>query len=243
MARSDTGLVKVEKSEFDRRVFGCPVHRLTIDSAVDRTTLPELPAGWCFARTPVLPENAAALTEAGFRLITIRSTMGQATGNGQQRRELPEEIVVRQWTPGSPSVADSDFAWLTEVIGATSRYYKDPEIPRDIARRVFDTWLRNSLHEGYADAVFLACKEQQVVGWLSVRLTGADASIDLMGIREDHQRQGLGSALFAAADAWAGGRATDWIVATEAENLPAVRFYLREGFRPDAIELVYHRRG
>lgn len=82
-----------------------------------------------------------------------------------------------------------------------------------------------------------AQQDGTILGVLTYELT--DDEMYVISIHADSQHQGIGSGLMEAAVALANGRKRIWLTTTN-DNLDAIRFYQRRGFRiidvrPDAV--------
>jgi ribosomal protein S18 acetylase RimI-like enzyme len=83
----------------------------------------------------------------------------------------------------------------------------------------------------------IAERDGAILGVLTYELT--DDEMYVISIHADSQHQGIGSGLMEAAVALARGRDRIWLTTTN-DNLDAIRFYQRRGFRlievrPDAV--------
>lgn len=108
-----------------------------------------------------------------------------------------------------------------------SRFYNDPFFTSDEADRLYQAWIRNSLHDKdiqtfvVAGKGFITCK----------RLSERKGDIPLVGVMPDEQGKGVGRSLISRALDWfkvAGIRTVT--VRTQANNTRAMNFYKEMGF-------------
>ena len=98
------------------------------------------------------------------------------------------------------------------------------------------------------DAVLVACRGTLIVGVVSIHVTplfhapGHLARITALSIREGHKRQGVGTALMAAAEHWSWTSGASRVDLTSGNHRPeAHRFYESLGYGTDSRRFVKHR--
>lgn len=231
-------------SQFDSEIFGHRVAKLYIDDQYQEQLLEkkitDLNAHIWFAFTKAVPGCITFLERRNFTLIGIRSLYTCDRTNIKLPQKLNSSVRVVRLDALKPPVLKS-FDSLVTTIAKTSRYFKDPRIPTHKALEVYQQWFKNSLFEGYADMIFVAYDKDTPIGWLSLKIKGEVAIIDLIGILEDYQRRGVGKKLMSEAFKQAGNRVKSFEVTTEGENIGAIRFYSQLGFMLESVELVYHK--
>jgi ribosomal protein S18 acetylase RimI-like enzyme len=187
--------------------------------------------------------NIALVQNLGFRLISVRQTYERDLAP-EGDVPMPAGFEVRLAQPGE-SLAPAPLRSLAEIIGLSSRYFKDPGIPRARSQALYEAWLANSL-AGYAAAVVLGKQGDDVLGIHTLRIGQGVGVVDLIGVDSRAQGSGLGSALllYGLRECARRGVARARVV-TEGENVGASRFYQRHGFLLCSTELVWHwhRRG
>jgi ribosomal protein S18 acetylase RimI-like enzyme len=241
------------QDEFDSRMLGRSVYKLWVRQEVTHPIeLEGLYAGkpvdvvFCF--TAFSASNIAAMQKLSFKLVSIRNTYdlsidsnGDANANSPGM-QIPDDVVLLRSSQGIPHLHPADMTCLAEVIGATSRYFKDADIPRDLSLRLYETWLDNSLNRGYADEVILAMKGEALIGIHTLRIRNGVGNVDLIGVHPSYQGGGLGRALLQEGIRFFRERQLRAVhVVTEGENVSASRFYQRNGFLLRSIELVWHK--
>jgi ribosomal protein S18 acetylase RimI-like enzyme len=119
-----------------------------------------------------------------------------------------------------------------------NRYMMDPQLPDREARESRMIWVENSFR-GRAEAVYVACIDEQITGFLILRKTSNENGhkiglIDLIAIDPAFTKQGLGMALVQQSLHHYFESAQFIDVGTQANNVAAISLYLKMGFK-------YHR--
>ena len=104
-----------------------------------------------------------------------------------------------------------------------------------------DAWSEQTVRATLARGRVLVVEDEVLVGYVVMR--GADDMADLerIGVRRDHQRAGLASALLDAALRDAGPDRV--LLEVRADNQPALAFYARAGFAEIDRRRRYYRDG
>ncbi len=125
-----------------------------------------------------------------------------------------------------------------------SRFYHDPHFTTAQCSALYQTWIRRSCVDNYADAVWIAELDGHVVGYVTCDLDqqAKDGSIGLVGIAEQARGQKVGEQLVNRALLWFAeqGMATVSVV-TQGSNIPAQRLYQKCGFATRSLQLWYHK--
>jgi len=125
-----------------------------------------------------------------------------------------------------------------------SHYYTDPHISFELAEKVYEEWIRNSLR-GYADFIIVARHKGTVLGYVTCKLKKIyDKTlgiIDLIAVRKDQRGKGIGSRLIDAALVRLANKTQTIYVATQAQNISALRLYEKKGFRIISSEATLHK--
>ena len=230
----------VRRLEWDSEFFGFPIgegHPVTCDdvAAVDAWAADER-LRCVYLCVPA--ENFALLHAAesfGFHLMGVHVTcdicapFGTAAGS--------DHIVVRPVRP-------ADVAALERIAGGAhpdTRFHADPGFSRESCRRLYETWIRRS-SEGWADSVLVAERGTDVVGYVTLHRRGGSARIGLIAVAGDTRGTGLGRALMRAAFDWCERQSIERVtVTTQAQNVAALRFYIRCGFVVDRMDFWLHK--
>ena len=127
---------------------------------------------------------------------------------------------------------------ITRGISKTSRFYKDV-LFRKYVTAIYNAWIDNSLFHHYVSDTLFVRVNDKIAGYITLKTDQNKHVIDLIGVAESNRHQGVGTALMNFLKEEYSSE--DIYVGTEAENLPAMRFYLKNGFTIDSYELIFHK--
>ena len=130
---------------------------------------------------------------------------------------------------------------LTYQAGILSRYKLDPKFKKDDWKKMYKIWIERSLNGEIADEVLVYKENNKELGFITLKKDGGNGEIGLLAVdsnhREKHIATKLMNALFAKAIQM-GLRSIS--VATQEENVPAMKFYAKLGFKIEEIENIFH---
>jgi ribosomal protein S18 acetylase RimI-like enzyme len=118
-------------------------------------------------------------------------------------------------------------------LAVESRFWRDPRIPQEKVREMYEIWLDRCLDEG-----FVAVPASNGAGFVGARRDGDVARIDLVYVDTASRGQGLGRALVHGAVAGVG--ANEASVVTQTGNVAAQRLYQSLGLRSGNSLAVLH---
>jgi len=153
----------------------------------------------------------------------------------------PTGVEVAEYPPGEPS---SDLVALGIAAGTFSRFFRDPRIPKDAARRLYAIWTAKSARRELADVVFVARQSatpERLVGMVSCARRSEAAAIGLIAVDSALRGIGIGRALLDAAHRWmiASG-AVQAEVVTQQCSIAACRLYKSCGYTIGLQRDYYH---
>lgn len=190
----------------------------------------------------VLPTRSIAQTLSliryGFYVVDVRVTL-----TCHRALPLPSEryggIHVRECSPADQedllAIAGTAFEW--------SRFHLDPNIDNTIANRIKQEWVLSYINHKRGDSLWVAETRDRIVGFLaSMRAEHVDewgGIVDLIGVSQDHQHEGVGKCLIRRFFQRYGG-CSFFQVGTQAANVGSIRFYESLGFRVSSTAYVLH---
>ena len=130
-----------------------------------------------------------------------------------------------------------------------SHLYADPRLPVDLSDKLHEEWLKNDILRGRAKFTFVAEINGELAGFISVlwddtqhRIFGVGhGHIDLIAVRSNFQRQGVGNFLLTKAlERLIQDGASLVTVSTQATNLNAIKLYQQSGFGLSGFEVTLH---
>lgn len=155
-------------------------------------------------------------------------------------------IRVGEKCETSPSVVEykgdpSQLYKLAFQSGVQSRYRTDTAFKEDDFKRLYRTWVDNSVEHLIADKVFVFNGEEDISGFVTVRIHADDSSIGLIATDSQQRGRGIGSALVSAVKMYVKDvQAVNLTVATQKENTLACSFYEKNGFSLQSETNIYH---
>jgi ribosomal protein S18 acetylase RimI-like enzyme len=114
-----------------------------------------------------------------------------------------------------------------------SRFYHDPFFSREDAEKVYRGWIDNALRDNLQKTFLL-----ENSGFIICRkLRENNGDIALIGVVSQNRRKGIGRALISKAFEWFHKEGVTVVtVRTQANNISAMNFYARMGFRVKYID-------
>lgn len=238
-----SNISRISLLEWDSRHFGFPVGKLR----------------W----TEDVPGLREALLEArtlGFRLVFVESQyslvglpiLDEIAEDVFElpRQELGKELKAEGMPEPSPTVRplssdsydSSRVRALGIVAGTYSRFFRDPRIPRDKAESLFAQWAEGGVRGNLAECAFGSFDDtDRMVGLILLASEKDAVRIALLSVLPSDQCRGHGSALLREAERWAVARNRYRIVvATQPDNLVALRLYSRSGYSTTNTSLISH---
>ena len=180
------------------------------------------------------PQTTRLAEENRFQFVDVRVTYERAVAQTEKEESGAKVRLARE----------EDLPLLANIARSAhqdSRFYFDGHFGREKCDRLYETWVRNSLH-GFADAVLVAEYANQASAYVTCQWKGQEAQIGLIGVSEAHRGKGLGSMLVKSFLSWARERgAVQAKVITQGRNSGAQRLYQKTGFLLASSQFWYHR--
>jgi len=130
---------------------------------------------------------------------------------------------------------------LAFVSGEYSRFCRDEHFSRHDYERLYKIWLDRSLDGSIAETVVVVRKQGHIAGFATAQRTQNEIKIGLLAVSPSFQRQGVGAELLRQVESFAIQSSLNSIsTQTQNDNLPAVHFYKKHGYRVTDRTYVYH---
>jgi len=234
----------IQYLEWDSKIFKKNIGKLNINSLnkknigkiLDECKKINLSCLFCFVNINYNTINIAQ--ENKFDLINIKVGYNlNLKKRNNKLNSIPRNIKLED-------AKISDIKKLIQInnyVGKTSRFYKDKKIKKNISRKIYREWIKNSL-KGYADKIIVLKIKNEIYGFISCKIKNKIGIIDLIGVLPEYQGKGYGKLLINESIKWFNSKNIDEIeVTTEGENISAQRLYQKIGFRIYDTKLVYHK--
>ena len=121
-----------------------------------------------------------------------------------------------------------------------SRFYNDPLLPQQLAKNIYVHWTQSSFSQ--ENKYFILCeKESKIAGYMIFSIRENIASVELIAVDKDYQRQGVGKSLINKLEEFALNKGVKALkVGTQVNNISAIQFYTRTGFKYVGCGSIYH---
>ena len=178
-------------------------------------------------------ENVALLEAVGFKLIdtNVKFELDKeliTTKNSQ--RDIRICFAKKMHKKYAGNIAKNNFIY--------SRFHLDPLIDNDIANRIKQSWVENFFLGKRGDQMALALINNEPIGFLQLIIKNRTLFIDLIGVDQKAQGNGVASAMIQFADQ--NIKHTCIKVGTQIGNLPSIRLYHKLGFEFTGSDYVFH---
>lgn len=167
-----------------------------------------------FATTHALEENHWLLVDGSIHL-DLKLT--------RQTFDIPVNIrlATSEDVPQLQTIARISFTF--------NRYYNDPLISKTSANEIYAQWIKNSINNHFADAVFVYCEDENLYGFATLK---KDGDIVLVAVDPQKQSRSIGRHLVIAAI----NQCIQWnlptaTIETQLTNIPALRSFQSTGFK------------
>lgn len=177
------------------------------------------------------------LTQVGFSIVDTNIVLVKRAA--ALHMELPADVEVIDARPEHHAELQN----IAENCFRYSRFHQDPLFPNKVGNIVKRKWVENYCLGSRGAALYVAMLAGMPVGFLAV-LTPLDlpsaAIIDLIGVKAEYQRRGIGRALVAKfIERWE-NRTDQLRVGTQITNQSSLALYVDFGFRVLNSTYVLH---
>lgn len=118
-----------------------------------------------------------------------------------------------------------------------SKYFNDPNVNSIKGAELYMNWTKNSFHD--LDKYFITYKEETIRGFLLFSLAEEVATIELLIIDEKQHGLGIGTKLINELKHYL-PRNFIINVGTQIDNMEAINFYMKNGFKLKTNQRTYH---
>ena len=229
--------------DWDSRFFGYPVGKI-------------LPGRMQAADLSRALEKARA---EGFRLLywAARPEPGNAEAAASVGGELmdrkrvylhdlaeidPADLIVNWFIESyRKPMPDADMEALALAAGEHSRFRRDPRFGEEAFKRLYLTWIRNSVNRSFAEEVLFIEDFGKKRAMLTIGLHMGRPDIGLVATEAAYRGRGMAGDLVRASLVWAINRDyREAQVTTQAENTGACAFYEAMGYKLEREDWIYH---
>jgi ribosomal protein S18 acetylase RimI-like enzyme len=180
------------------------------------------------------PESTLAAERSGFFHTDVRLTLSQSLPRARDRMSTPR---IRE-----AQASDlEDLRSIARVSHQITRFYHDPHFPDERCGDLYAEWIASSFNGG-ADAVLVADLDGRAVGYLTCEVKGTVGRLGLLGVAPAVRGGGLGGQLVTAAlERFEDAGLAESALATQAQNIKALRLFTRAGYAVESMQLWFHK--
>ncbi len=218
-----------------------PCYRLSMDDAEMgdnfRSTLKD--SGNIFVYAKVPPEDLKHihfLETLGFGLIETSLLFERGLAGEIDVAKNPALTITNATTKDATAVEN-----IAKEAFRVSRFHLDPQIGFETACRLKKEWVGNFFKKQRGDALLVAKRDEQVIGFLLLLFAPAKRLIiDLIATDPAFQGQGVAKALIEFAREQYATKFTTIAAGTQAVNKASISLYQQTGFKLCSCTHIYH---
>ncbi len=130
---------------------------------------------------------------------------------------------------------------LSYISGKYSRFRIDPLFDPNDFKRLYKTWIENSVNKQIADKIFVVKFQGKIAGMVTVKIKDKYGDIGLIAVDPLAQNKGYGKQLIGAVNKYLLEAGIFMIeVTTQLENKQACIFYQKCGMKEKNVTNIYH---
>lgn len=149
-----------------------------------------------------------------------------------------QSIFISEYTENELT---SELEELAYISGEFSRFKSDDNFQKDDFYRMYKSWIENSVKKQIADHIFIAKENETVRGMATLKVDYEKGHIGLIAVASETRGKGYGKALISACETELLNRGISKLeVPTQSDNVQAVKFYEKCGFKIKEITNIYH---
>lgn len=125
--------------------------------------------------------------------------------------------------------------------GRWSRFFLDPQIPREKSEELYTRWIDACMEGSLADTILVIRQDGEVAGMVTLEQTDRQGRVGLFAVAPAARGRGLGTTLMQAANEWFWQQDCLQVrVVTQRANVAACRLYVRAGYGVESVRPFYH---
>ncbi len=133
---------------------------------------------------------------------------------------------------------------IAENYFINSRFFKDKNIKKKIARKIKRNWVLNFFRKKRGQYLIISECNKKVVGFLLILKNKNDYIIDLIAVKKNYQNLGIGTKMIRFLENIVLKRNKVKIyVSTQSNNKDSIKLYIKNKFKVKYRKYVYHFNG
>jgi dTDP-4-amino-4,6-dideoxy-D-galactose acyltransferase len=134
-----------------------------------------------------------------------------------------------------------DLIKLSYECGKHSRFKLDSKFSTSDFENLYKVWIEKSIEREICDEVFVYKIEDQIVGFVTIKIKDLEAEIGLIAVDLKYQGIGIGQGLIDSTINYAINNGIKKIVvSTQGNNLQAIAFYTKKDFKITKTKIITH---
>lgn len=226
--------------DWDTEFFGITSGRVTIEEGVTLSELEEL--------FKLLDEFEFTTVVNKGNQAQVNQWLGEKTDSflvdvnvqfskevGAEQRDNSHIVVSSQRKP------DEMLLDLARQSFVHSRFFNDPYLDKEKAKAIYSQWVLSAFNQ--ENKYFIEYRiQEECLGFLLFSINRDTCVIELIAARPNRTHQGVGTALLQGLDHYLSQKTEVKTinVGTQVNNLPAIRFYTKNGFILQGGASIYH---
>ncbi|MEX2567492.1 MAG: GNAT family N-acetyltransferase [Cyclobacteriaceae bacterium] len=230
---------------FDTSLFGYPVGKWELsESKSDENSIiaqaKNFDLVYVFGKNHVIREGH--WLPLSTRVLWEKKPTPKGALNPSFRIGNPEDISICKW--GDEFLSESDQNAIRNLVltcGTFSRFKKDPFMVSNEYEKLYTQWWINVVRQ--KKPIYLARKKKEMAGLITLYPTPESCHVELFAVLPKFQRMGIGWQLLLKAMHGARESGMETLdLATQKDNMKAMGFYEKAGFRKLNETLIHHWR-
>jgi ribosomal protein S18 acetylase RimI-like enzyme len=237
------GVINFEKRQFDTDILGVSSGAITLFYCLNgQKELLNEAINWFkseevkFVTIRIDSNNTELVKECrtvGLNPIEVLYTFKK---DFRERGPIPEpRVLVRSFRKEDVQQIEN----IAEYAFNNDRYNQDSNLSPEKCRMQKKMWVRNCCN-GRALDVLVAEVNGEVAGFVTCSVKNSIGTIELIAIAEKYRGRGIGVDLLYSAQKWFSDKCEVLFVGTETINVPAVKMYLKAGFKIESALTTLH---
>ena len=157
--------------------------------------------------------------------------------------------VLKESTISEENIIDFDDSPFTDTSlfelayesGKYSRYSQDKKVSEVNFKKLYQTWIRNSINKSFADKIFYIKEKEYILGFVTVKIKNNEAQIGLIAVLPNAQGNGLGKKLLQKTENYCFENDVKTLqIPTQSENILACKFYTKMGYKISEQIIIKH---
>ena len=186
----------IERIHWDTQFFGFAVGRIREDDGL--VTLDRVCESFAASDLRMIywAANSLRVEFALYHVVDQVLLRKRRFGANEQHLIEPEYRLEEHQV----STADEELVTLALEAGWSSRFCLDRRIEDRQFLSLYQTWIDRSCKREIADIVFVAKRQDEVVGLITASIGPVVCKIGLIAVANEHKREGIGRALLEAVE-------------------------------------------